>query len=372
MSFQKNKRAAGRFNRIVRLSAWLQRLPNMMAPAPFRLLQVGSAFWQSRVLYVAAHLGIATALADDTLAADEIARRVGAQPEPTYRLLRMLAAMGIFAESSPRRFRNNRISAFLREDNARNVLAMILMHNSPEMSRPWYEQLGQAVKGGGVPFTLTHGAELFAFMDQHPAFDALFARAMDSVEALTGDSFATEFDWGRFERIIDIGGSKGRKSLAILKRHPHLRALVVDRPQLIQQAEHYWQGREDASLLARLSFQPGDVLEAVPHATGAGDIYLLSAVLHGFDDENSILALKNLAAASVARGAHVALMEIVMEETGADLTSASFDMQMFMGTRGRERTLAEWQALFSKSGMALVEIVGLRSFGKILVLRART
>ena len=48
---------------------------------------------------------------------------------------------------------------------------------------------------------------------------------MDSVEALTGDSFATDFDWARFDRIIDIGGSKGSKSVAILKRHPHLKAL---------------------------------------------------------------------------------------------------------------------------------------------------
>jgi len=58
-----------------------------------------------------------------------------------------------------------------------------------------------------------------------------------------------------------------------------------------------------------------------------------------------------------------------MPETGADLSSASFDMQMFMGTRGRERTLQEWQRLFSDSGLKLEEIVALRSFGKLLMLR---
>jgi hypothetical protein len=145
---------------------------------------------------------------------------------------------------------------------------------------------------------------------------------------------------------------------------------VVDRPQVIEQAEHYWQSRENASVLARLSFQPGDVRKAVPHATSTKDIYLLSAVLHGLDDETSVVVLKNLAAASVAKRARIALIEIVMEETGVDLASASFDMQMFMGTRGRERTLAQWQTLFDKGAVTLVEIVDLRSFGKILVLRA--
>jgi hypothetical protein len=44
-------------------------------------------------------------------------------------------------------------------------------------------------------------------------------------------------------------------------------------------------------------------------------------------------------------------------------------MQMFMGTRGRERTLAEWQALFKRGGLELEEVVGLQSFGNIIVLR---
>ena len=104
-------------------------------------------------------------------------------------------------------------------------------------------------------------------------------------------------------------------------------------------------------------------------ATGGKDIYLLSAVLHGFDDDACITVLNNLAKASVGADATIALMEMVMPESGADLANASFDMQMFMGTRGRERTLAEWQRLFDRSDLALKEVVSLRSFGKILVLQ---
>ena len=53
-----------------------------------------------------------------------------------------------------------------------------------------------------------------------------------------------------------------------------------------------------------------------------------------------------------------------------DMVTTSFDMQMFMGTRGRERTLAELQRLFERRGLKLQEVVGLQSFGKILVKRA--
>jgi hypothetical protein len=248
---------------------------------------------------------------------------------------------------------------------------MILMHNSLEMSRPWYEQLEQGVRSGEVPFQISHGRELYAYMDDHAEFDSLFASAMDSVEALTGDSFAADFDWGRFDRIIDVGGSKGRKSLAILKRYPHLTALVFDRNQVIQTAASYWVGKESPALLSRLSFQAGDLLDSVPVAKNDKDIYLLSAVLHGMDDETCIKVLRNLVDASMGTGARIALMELVVPEVGADFSCAAFDMQMFMATRGRERTLPEWQSLFDHSGLALEELVGLQSLGKILVLRPK-
>jgi len=370
MSFQKNSGAVRRFAKLMKFAAWLQNIPNKITPPPFRLVQIGSAFWQSRVLYVAVRLDIASVLGDERLATDAIAARVSAHPDAVYRLLRMLAAMGIFDEVSPRFFRNNALSAYLREDNPKNVRAMVLMHNSMEMSLPWYEHLEQGVRNGEVPFQLAHSQELYDYMDGHAELDALFARAMDSVESLAGDSFATDFDWGRFSRIIDVGGSKGSKSLAILKRHPHLTALVCDRNQVIQTAAAYWSGKESPALLSRLSYQAGNALDSVPAAQNNKDIYLLSAVLHGMADEHCIKVLRNLAAACANTGARIALMELVVPELKADFSSAAFDMQMFMATRGRERTLPEWQSLFAESGLALEQVVGLQSIGKILVLNA--
>ncbi len=372
MTFQKNAGAVRRFAKLMKFAAWLQSLPNKLTPAPFRLIQIGSAFWQSRVLYVAARLDIATLLGDQSLAADAIAALVPAKPDAIFRLLRMLTAMGIFEEVSPRVFRNNPLSSCLRSDQPKNVRAMILMHNSPEMSAPWFEALEQGVRTGSVPFQAAHGSELYAYMDGHAEFDALFASAMDSVEALTGDSFATDFDWGRFDRVIDVGGSKGSKSVAILKRHPHLKALVFDRQQVVNTAMAHWAGKEPQELVDRLAFEAGDLLSSIPPATSHRDIYLLCAVLHGMDDDSCFQALRNLAHAIGSTGARVALMELVVAQVKADLSSASFDMQMFMGTRGRERTLNQWQGLFGRAGLMLEEQVGLQSFGKILLLKRKT
>lgn len=369
MKLQKNAGSVRLFATAIKWVSWLQAIPNKLTPPPFRLIQIGSAFWQSRALHVATRLDIATVLGDENLAAELIAARVAANVDAIGRLLRLLASIGVFEEAAPQVFRNNKLSTHLRSDNPKNVRAMILLHNSEAMSRPWYEQFENGVREGVPPFKLSHGEELFDYLDRHTELDSLFSEAMDSVEALTGDSFATDFNWGQFERIIDLGGSRGTKSLAILKRHLHLKALVVDRAQVIQMASHYWVGKTSPELLSRLSFQAGDVLESVPTARNAKDIYLLSAVLHGMGDELCIKLLRNLAIAANATDACIALMELVVPDFKADFSSAAIDLQMFMATSGRERTLADWQRLFEPSGWVLDEIVSLRSFGKILVLR---
>lgn len=368
MTLQKNTGAVRRFAQTMRFGAWLQALPNRLTPPPFRLMQIGSAFWQSRALYVAAQLDIATLLGDEALTADQLASRMGTHSEATGRLMRLLAAMNIFEECARNTFRNNKLSGFLRTSNPQNVRAMVLMHNAEPMSRPWFEQLESGIRLGIPPFYLSHGKELFAYLDEHPGFDKLFSEAMDTVDALAGDSFTTDFDWARFDRILDVGGSRGTKSLAILKRHPALTAIVIDRPQVIAEALRFWSEKKIPEM-ARLQFQEGDLFGSLPPAQSARDIYLLSAVLHGFDDEACVHALRNLGTACGNSRARIALMELVLPETKADIVGATFDMQMFMGTRGKERTQDEWKSLLIRGGMRLEEVVGLQSFGKILVAR---
>ncbi|MGE5548807.1 MAG: methyltransferase [Solirubrobacterales bacterium] len=369
MTHQRRPLAVRAFETAARLSNALLAWPNRIVPPPFRLMQIGSAFWQSRVLYVAATLDLATILGDRRLAVADLAREAEADPAALRRLLRMLTAMGVFEETAPDVFRNNRLSDPLRSDRAGSVRAVVMMHNAPEMSRPWFDHLEQGVRAGAVPFELAHGQDFYSFLDAHPEFDALFAEAMDQVEALAGDSFATAFDWTRFGRVVDVGGSRGAKSMAILKRHPHLQAVVVDRAQTIEQVRRYWGGRQGPECVSRMRFEVGDVFSSVPPAVDSRDVYLLSAVLHGFDDEDCARALRTVVAAASTAGATIVLLEMVMPDRGADLTATSFDMQMFMATKGRERTLAEWRRVCAQGGVDLVEVVGLPSFGKMLVLR---
>ncbi len=369
MSYQKNYGAVRRFSFLLKISVWLQNIPNKVTPAPFRLLQYGSAFWQSRILYVATNLDIATHLADNMLTIKQLSKLTSSNLDATYRMMRMLCSMGIFEESSYQVFRNNRVSNYLRQDKPNNLRAMILMHNSKEMSLPWYESLEQGIKSGNVPFELSHQQDMFSYMANNPQFSLLFSEAMDSVETLIGDSFASDFNWNQFDRIIDFGGSKGSKSISIAKHHNNPKILVIDHEHVIKGANHFWKATQQQSILSRISFRVGDVFEPIELSINDGDIFLLSAVLHLFDDNSCVSILKNISKSIVKTQARIAILELVLTESNPDFAMTTFDLQMFMATRGKERTIKEWKNLFLRSGVKLEEIVKLRSYGKILVVK---
>lgn len=367
-TFQRNAFKVKMFHNVIRLSNALNSFIHKLVPAPFRVMQIGSAFWQSRALYAATELGVADAIGDNIMSINEVAEKVRLHPDHLYRLLRMLASIGVFEECKTQVFRNNKLSDCLRSHSAQSVRQMVLMHNSPEMSRPWFESLSKSMRNGDVPFAMSHGKELFEYLDNHPEFDALFTGAMESVEALTGTDHLNDFNWECFERIIDVGGSNGSKTLAILKRNPGLHALVFDRPQVIRDAAEGWRGKVDNELLSRLTFMGGDMLEAIPSANSDRDLYLFIAIFHCMDDVQAERILTNLRRACAQHHPTIAIIDCVADSPRIDPAVASFDMQMLMGTRGRERTETEWRDLLERCGFVIQEIVSLRTFARLLVI----
>lgn len=357
------------FKQLMRIAAAIQSIPARITPPPFRLMQMGSLFWQSRALYAATRLGVADALGDEAKDISTLAAELGCDEDHLHRLLRMLSALGVFERTASREFRNNKTSQYLRADHPQSVQAMILMHNSPEMTAPWLEPLEDAIRDGGIPFAKVHGTDLFSYMDRHEDFDLLFGRAMESVDSLTGNQYLDDFDWGAFDRLIDVGGSKGNKAAAILERHPRLTALVFDRPQIIEAGRHYWDGRLAPQVLGRMSFEGGDMLESLPAAQSHQDLYLFVAVFHGMGDSECLQVLHNLKTAIGDYAPCIVFIDMVMPEMQADPTTAAFDMQMLVNTRGRERTEAEWQALLGKGGFRLDAVIPVRTFASLIVAR---
>ena len=107
----------------------------------------------------------------------------------------------------------------------------------------------------------------------------------------------------------------------------------------------------------------------LPVAQSAHDLYLMVAVLHALNDAIAVIALQTVRrAVGTVREARVLLVDMVIEEATNELTGPSFDCMMMATTQGKERTLAQFQALFQQAGFFLVRRVPARTVAGFLEL----
>ncbi|MET0182485.1 MAG: methyltransferase [Caulobacterales bacterium] len=117
----------------------------------------------------------------------------------------------------------------------------------------------------------------------------------------------------------------------------------------------------------RLTREGGDFFDRVPEGA---DLYILKFILHDWDDERSVKILRNVRAA-MAEGARVAVIEAVLPPTPVPHPAWLMDLNMLAITEGRERTAAEYGALFEAAGLVLQRVVDTASPLSVLIAAAR-
>jgi len=95
-----------------------------------QLLDVLGGFLRTQALYAVAVLGVADLVEDEPVTVEELAGRVGADPSALYRVMRVLAATGIFSEAATGAFVSTPLSAALRSDQPQSVRHMAMFQGS--------------------------------------------------------------------------------------------------------------------------------------------------------------------------------------------------------------------------------------------------
>jgi hypothetical protein len=135
---------------------------------------------------------------------------------------------------------------------------------------------------------------------------------------------------------VDVGGGNGELLRGLLERRPELRGIVFDLPETV---------RDEAAFGDRLQFVAGSFFDAVP----AGDAYVLSAILHDWNDERAA-AILGTVRASAPPGARLLLIESVVAPGNEPQGSKWLDLLMLVLVEGRERTESDWRALLGAAG----------------------
>jgi hypothetical protein len=315
-------------------------------PAQLQFLIDG--YLHTQLIALAIHWGIPESLSDGPRPASELATEGGIDPITMRRVLAGLSAIGVFEEAEGDAYRLTAMGQLLRTDVPNS------MRGAAALRASLYYQvaahLHDALSSGRIPFEVTFGADLFSYLSADASVREAFQASMSSRSRFEAEAVVQRRDFSEYEQIVDIGGGYGILLEAVLMATPTARGTLFDQPRVIERAIVRF---GDDPLTQRISFAPGDFFDSVP---AGGDAYVLSRVLHDWDDERCALILRNLRSA-MPIGSTLFLVESVMPVRAADDPAVvNMDIHMLLLLDGRERTEAEFEQLLREAGFALERI----------------
>jgi hypothetical protein len=328
-------------------------------PRPMRDLLMG--FVLSRALQVAAELDLADALAAGPKDRDALAREVGAHADTLQRLLRVLAAYGVFAQLPDGRFTNTPQSEYLRSDTPGSVRGLARMHAGRPLWQAW-AGLEHSVRTGEPSFRHVHGCRMFEYLAAHPESARRFDEGMATSSRLMNDALVDAYEWGRLGTLVDVAGGVGVTLAAILRANSLLQGVLFDLPHVIKRGRDYLIKQGVAE---RCRTEAGSFFAAVP--PGA-DAYFMKHIIHDWDDDDCVRILSNCRAA-MPDHARLLICEKLIAPGNEPSLAKTMDLVMLALTDGgRERTEIEFRELAARAGLRLARVIPTRVENSILEL----
>jgi hypothetical protein len=311
--------------------------------ANVQLMQLTTACWVSRCLHVVAELGVADALGDQPQATEALAKATGTDPQALYRVLRLLASVGIF-EWKDGTWHHTDPSRFLRSDHPGSLRDYVRMLGLPVF---WsaFEDLEHSLRTGESAFAKRHPEGVFEYLAKHPKESRIFDSAMTSKSHRDIAAILPAYDFSQFATIADIAGGRGHLLRAILKNSPRTHGILFDQPHVV--AEVAPENGEKLTVIGGNFFT-----DSMPKA----DAYLLMNIIHDWSDAESIKILSAIRRAMPA-GARVLIIETVVPNAPGPHLSKELDIAMMALPGGMERTQEQYASLTAKCALRLERIV---------------
>ena len=312
------------------------------------LMRLVTGYQVSQAIHVAANLGIADLLAAGPVGVDELATATGSHPRSLYRLLRALAAVGIFHEGTKQDFSLTAMGERLRSDAAAPVVRW--PYSSAVRTCGRHGHICRTASGPAKnAFRDAHGVGNFEYRSLRPDEEAIFDQAMTANSMGVAGAVMAAFDFSQCRLIVDVGGGQGALLAAILAAHAGSRGILFDQPHVVARAGSVLR---TAGVADRCETVSGSFFEGVP---GGGDAYLLKAVLHDWSDDASISILLRCRQAIDPNGKLIVIERVIAPPNEGPEESSAISTCLLSG--GQERTSEEFDVLFTAAGFRLTNVI---------------
>jgi acetylserotonin O-methyltransferase len=289
--------------------------------SPDKILELIDAFRRSKTMFAAVKLGVF-----------EGAREEDAKELP--RLLDACVSLGLLEKRDGEYVNTPEADRYLRSGSPDALTGYI--HYSNEALYPMWAHLEDAVREGTPRWKQTFGTAggIFSGFFRTEESKREFLKGMHGFGRISSPAVAAAFDLDRFRRMIDLGGASGHLAEAVRERYPQMRVQVFDLPEV-----------------ARI--YPGTIAgdfftDPLPEA----DLYSLGRILHDWSDEKIHRLLAKIQAALPAGGGLLIAEKLLRPD---DVSAHMQSLNMLIGTEGRERSAAEYEALLRPAGFSKVE-----------------
>jgi hypothetical protein len=313
-----------------------------------RLLSLVNASWTTQAIGSAVRLDLPRTLADAPgSTCGSLAAALSTHAASLERLLRALATLDLVKRDPEGRWWCTATGRLLdaRHDETLAGWAEFCAGASWDAWR----HLDDSVRTGMSHRARLRGHDGFDHLDDDPRAASVFHRAMCELTRPVAESFATTIDLRGARSVVDVGGGAGELAIALLAARPTLQATVLDLGHAEPEARRLarQRGVED-----RFDFVAGDFFAAMPRDA---DVYLVKSVLHDCTDVDATRLLGAIRAAMGPHGRVFVIERLVAEPPGqndGDRFVARSDLNMLVGTGGRERRESEFAILLRGAGLS--------------------
>ncbi len=295
-------------------------------PTPDRIMQLGIAFWGSKVLLSAVELGVFTELARQPLDADALRARLGLHPRSARDFFDALVALGMLRRTKGLYSNTPDTERYLDRAKPTYLGGWLEMANA-RLYRFW-GSLTEALKTGLPQNEAKEGGSFFATLYSDPARLKAFLSSMTGLSLLAGQAIAKKFPWGQYKTYIDIGSAQGGVVVEVLKTHPHLTGGGFDLPPTGPIFTEYV---ASFGLADRLKFYPGDFFtDALPKA----DVLSMGHILHDWNLEEKKALIGKAYKALPAGGALLVFESLIDDDRSQNVFGLLMSLNMLIELPG--------------------------------------
>lgn len=316
-----------------------------------RVMQLASGMGFTAALQPIVRMGVPDVLANGPLRVSEIAVKTGSNADALYRVMRLLASVGVFAELPEKVFALTSTSELLRSDVPGSMRSMVLWLSNRFHFKVWSE-MAHSIQTGKPAVEKVCGQPCFDVIFGDPEVADDFNSAMTGFSRQIAPALLETYDFSKVGTLMDIAGGHGAILCEVLNKYPEMKGILFDLPNVIPEAN-----RRIGSLKLddRCQTIAGDFFQGVP--SGA-DVYYMQHILHDWADEPALKILGHVHRALEGRkDGRLMVVESTVREDSAPTPAKWLDLEMLLMPGGRERTEKEWRELFRRANFEISRII---------------